>query len=95
MYIAESQAVGRWGEGVISPGAEFYHRRRTGGLCTFSPLPCTLPMHHLYLLIPVGWGEGGTGGWEGDAREARNWDQDCPETADPHPSVIPEIVSLR
>lgn len=46
-------------------------------------------MHHLYLLIPVGRGQGHTGGWEGDTREARNWGQDCPETADPPPVPPP------
>lgn len=56
VHRRESQAVGRRGKGVISPGAEFYHHRHTDGLCTFSPLPCTWPTRHLYLLIPVGGG---------------------------------------
>lgn len=56
VHRRESQAVGRRGKGVISPGAEFYHHHHTDGLCTFSPLPCTWPTRHLYLLIPVGGG---------------------------------------
>lgn len=68
VHRRESQAVSTQ-EGVISPGAEFYHHHRTGGLCTFSLLPCTWPMRHLYLLIPVGSEEGRTS-WKTDDEAA-------------------------
>lgn len=82
MYIAESQVVST--RGVISPGAEFYHHHRTGGLCTFSLLPCTWPTRHLYLLIPVGL-EKGRNGWKSDAQKTGDKSQEHHETADPSP----------
>lgn len=89
--------MGRRGKGVISPGAEFYHHRHTGGLCTFSPLPCTWPMRHLYLLIPV---EGNTGvGW-GVGKGMPKWPRTGVRTLQrqlTHPKFPPihKILGLR
>lgn len=83
VHRRESQVVSTR-EGVISPGAEFYHHHHTGGLCTFSLLPCTWPMRHLYLLIPVG-SEEGRNGWKTDDQKAGDKSQEHHKTADPSP----------